>query len=329
MTKYLTTYITRCGGPPREEIEPTAEQMGALSQVLSTGAAPSVDFSLWGPHMKRALKKLQHSASLFDPNTGRWVQKSLRGPPNFDTWLKCWQVFKVAMIMLEQAHSASLDLYEAKVRECAIERFPACWFLTYQAESRTRSEFWDRLLRATELENTRARIPDYDSKMPWDYIIRKSVSDESTKAVAWWTKELTDKCTGYLTRTLTYDQVIADGSTLLVSGEPPQGAKRQAENLNKWNPKQPKRNRNDNQLALSQSTAIAPSVPQGHHGLATWWQSDQTHQAGQQGWPNSKGDTGKGNGKDKGKGKGKQKGKGKGKGKDKGKGKGKGQGKNK
>ena len=57
----------------------------------------------------------------------------------------------------------------------------------------------------------------------WDYVIKKSVSDESTKAVAWWTKELTDKCTGYLTRTLSYDQVIADGSTLLVTGEPPRG----------------------------------------------------------------------------------------------------------
>ena len=80
-------------GLPRDEIEPTPDQIGALRQVLDTGSAPYVDFSLWGPHMKRALKKLQHSATLYDPTTLRWVQKSLRGPSSFDVWLERWDVF--------------------------------------------------------------------------------------------------------------------------------------------------------------------------------------------------------------------------------------------
>ena len=79
-------------GVPRDEIEPSPDQVGALSQVLASGTAPYVDFSLWGPHMKRALKKLQHSASLWEPNTGRWIRKNLRGPPSFEVWLKCWNV---------------------------------------------------------------------------------------------------------------------------------------------------------------------------------------------------------------------------------------------
>ena len=128
MTKLLLVYQTRCGGLPRDEIEPTPDQIGALRQVLDSGAPPYVDFSVWGPHMKRGLKKLQQSATLFDPGTSKWVQKSLRGPPSFDIWLKCWYVFKVAMIMLEQASTASLDAYEARIRELASETYPLAGF---------------------------------------------------------------------------------------------------------------------------------------------------------------------------------------------------------
>ena len=67
---------------PREQVEPTADQLGGLLQVLKSGSAPYADFSLWGPQGRRALKKLIHSAALFDPNTGTWVQNSLPGPPN-------------------------------------------------------------------------------------------------------------------------------------------------------------------------------------------------------------------------------------------------------
>ena len=40
MTKLLTVYQHRCGGLPRNEIEPTRDQIGALRQVLDSGAAP-------------------------------------------------------------------------------------------------------------------------------------------------------------------------------------------------------------------------------------------------------------------------------------------------
>ena len=107
--RLLLIYVSSCGGLPRDEIEPTADQIGALLQVLTAGQAPYADFSLWGPRGKRALKKLIHSAALYDPNTGKWVQKNLRGPPSFETWLKSWNVFRVAMIMLGQASAAALD----------------------------------------------------------------------------------------------------------------------------------------------------------------------------------------------------------------------------
>ena len=178
MNKLLLLYLSRCGGLPRDEIEPTSDQIGALLQVINSGQAPYADFSLWGPRGKRALKKLIHSAALFDPNTGKWVQKNLRGPPSFETWLKSWNVFRVAMIMLGQASAATLDAYEAKIRQYSTEDFPnQCWFLVYQADARARSEYWDKLLRVTLLEHAKKPIEGFDPDLPWDYVIRSSVDD--------------------------------------------------------------------------------------------------------------------------------------------------------
>ena len=140
--------------------------------------------------MKRALKKLQHSAYLWDHNAGRMILKNLRGPPSFEVWLKCWDVFKTAMVMLEQASTSSLEAYEATNREYSTEQYSRCWFLIYIADTRARSEYWDKLLRWTELENSKTPIAGFSKEKPWDYIIRRSVSDECQKSQSWWTKEL-------------------------------------------------------------------------------------------------------------------------------------------
>ena len=44
MNKYLLTYQNRRGGFPRDEIDATPDQIGALRQVIATGASPYVDF---------------------------------------------------------------------------------------------------------------------------------------------------------------------------------------------------------------------------------------------------------------------------------------------
>ena len=44
--KLLLVYQSRCGGLPRDEIEPTADQIGTRLQVISSGQAPYADFSL-------------------------------------------------------------------------------------------------------------------------------------------------------------------------------------------------------------------------------------------------------------------------------------------
>ncbi len=333
VNKLLLVYQTRCGGMPREQIEPSADQLGGLLQVLKSGSAPYADFSLWGPQGRRALKKLIHSAALYDPNTGKWVQKSLRGPPNFQSWLKSWNVFKVAMIMLGQASSASLEAYEEKIRQVATEDFPAqCWFLIYQADVRARSEYWDKFLRITQLEQSKKAIDGFDKSLPWDYVIRFSVDDDLQRSRTWWEKELTRRCDGYLNGTLSHSQVVDDGSTLLMSSPPVWANKRGGGPSSE--PRPPKRirpykdRRNPKNAPHARrsipSTAI---VPFGTHDEPWWWAGnrgkgdDHHQQQDNQNQHQSKGGKGDGKGKGKGKGKGDNKGKGKasGKGQQKGK----------
>ena len=57
MTKLLLVYQTRCGGLPRDDIEPTPDQIGALRQVIDSGAPPYVCFSIWGPNAGMFFKK--------------------------------------------------------------------------------------------------------------------------------------------------------------------------------------------------------------------------------------------------------------------------------
>eukprot|EP00969_Alexandrium_andersonii_P281064 12426987-Alexandrium_andersonii.AAC.1 len=45
-----------------EEIKPTREQLSAVDQLLRSGSPPYVDFSQFGPHGKRAERKLSHVA---------------------------------------------------------------------------------------------------------------------------------------------------------------------------------------------------------------------------------------------------------------------------
>ena len=83
------------------------------------------------------------------------------------------------MIMLGQASAATLDAYEAKIRQYSTEDFPVqWWFLIYLADVRARSEYWDKLLRVTQLEHAKKAIDGFDPDLPWDYVIRSSIDED-------------------------------------------------------------------------------------------------------------------------------------------------------
>eukprot|EP00969_Alexandrium_andersonii_P106484 4698026-Alexandrium_andersonii.AAC.1 len=50
------------GEYPHRDMEPTPDHLSAVSQLIESGAPPYVDFSLFGPHGRRLLKKLMFAA---------------------------------------------------------------------------------------------------------------------------------------------------------------------------------------------------------------------------------------------------------------------------
>eukprot|EP00969_Alexandrium_andersonii_P166914 7376333-Alexandrium_andersonii.AAC.1 len=46
------------GEYPHRDMDPTPDQLSAVSLLIDSGAPPYVDFSLFGPHGRRLLKKL-------------------------------------------------------------------------------------------------------------------------------------------------------------------------------------------------------------------------------------------------------------------------------
>ena len=49
----FSNYRSTRGDLPHQDIEPTADQLSAIYQLLATGAPPYVDFSIFGPHGMR------------------------------------------------------------------------------------------------------------------------------------------------------------------------------------------------------------------------------------------------------------------------------------
>ena len=78
-------YKNRRGAYPAEDAEPTSDQLSAIKQVVRADAPPYADFSIFGPHGKRLLRKLMFTAWEQMPN-GQWHKKELPGPPNLDGW---------------------------------------------------------------------------------------------------------------------------------------------------------------------------------------------------------------------------------------------------
>eukprot|EP00969_Alexandrium_andersonii_P119424 5279961-Alexandrium_andersonii.AAC.1 len=71
-------------------MEPTPDQLSAVSQLIESGAPPYVDFSLFGPHGRRLLKKLMFTAFTYLQDSGTYQPQELPGPPSFEAWWKCW-----------------------------------------------------------------------------------------------------------------------------------------------------------------------------------------------------------------------------------------------
>ena len=82
-----------------QEIEPTEEQISAVHHFIITGAAPYVDFAIFGPFGRRLLRKLTFISYHYNAPEGTWKRMELPGPPDFDSLWKSWLVLKCTFLL--------------------------------------------------------------------------------------------------------------------------------------------------------------------------------------------------------------------------------------
>eukprot|EP00974_Lingulodinium_polyedra_P094594 9168186-Lingulodinium_polyedra.AAC.1 len=78
------------GGLPSTDVEPSSEQLAAVKQLLDSGSPPYVDFSVFGPHGRRMVRRFMFVAYAYQPATGEWERQEFPGPADFQAWWKSW-----------------------------------------------------------------------------------------------------------------------------------------------------------------------------------------------------------------------------------------------
>jgi hypothetical protein len=169
---------------------------------------------LIGPHGRRLLKKLTYVTQNFDPSTNSWHRHELPGPPDYDAWIRSWQVYECCLLLLKITKIERLKQYSELIRGYVLQYGPAIWPIVYQAEVRMRSERFDRLRRGAEIELSRlppgtTRTTTFDPLSPWDGVFGLALRDRG-----FWDKEVRDKAILFLTRVQSPSQLLSQGTVL-------------------------------------------------------------------------------------------------------------------
>ena len=199
----FASYRDTRGDLPHPDIEPTADQLSAIYQLLVTNAPPYVDFSIFGPHGRRFIRKMTFLSYTFQPADGTLKRQELPGPSSFIDWWRSWVVLKTALLLLGAVQPERLDAYGEHVRTLN-DRFGAdTWFIIYQADARMRQEEFERIHRRAVM----GRTPGFDPQKPWDTVFRIAVDEPK-----FWDTEVRDKAIMYLTRIASAAQTLDDGT---------------------------------------------------------------------------------------------------------------------
>ena len=219
----FASYKQKRGAFPSKEQEPTEEQLSAVAQLLRAGQAPYVDLALFGPHGKRALKRLSMVAFSYQVETGTWKRSEVPGPPDFATWWRAWLVLKTTLLLLNCVSTERLEQYGEHIRHLVETYGPEVWFLVYQADDRFRSEEMERMRRTEQIafeelspdaQSASAYKPDH----PWEWIFGAAVGDAGRD---YWDTEVHKRAVFYLTKLKTRSETLEDGTTLSLAAEGP------------------------------------------------------------------------------------------------------------
>ena len=187
-------YLQVMGAPPQEEEDVTDQQLAALNKRVNLqGMAPYVDFSVWLPFGRRAMKS-QKFRTYFPLGDGSYLMKDLPGPQNFQQWLTSWRVFKTGAIMLGIVSLSALQLYERAIEKLVIQ-WPKVWGLICTAEDKARDERLEKLRRKFDADQQAQRqVPqDWDSTHPWTCCFRELAMDEE-----YWNEQVRHPATSWM-----------------------------------------------------------------------------------------------------------------------------------
>ena len=198
------------GKLPPEDETPTREQMSAFAFGLQNGDIYA-DFSIFGPHGNRLLRKLRLSGQVFDREGGLHTIE-LTGPPNYDLWLTSAKVFKTLIIMFDVMDYGTFESYIKRQERYHSRYGSRCWHLQYQTDVRARSEKTARIIaEGTRTRNRLSQQPnapqhDLNPDRPWHWVYEQ-LENENER---WWKEEFEEPATLLLNKILTDAQVVGD-----------------------------------------------------------------------------------------------------------------------
>ena len=191
-------YITVMGEPPTPDVAATEEQLSAIGHILDAGRCPYADFSLFGPHGTRLLRRLKLRGLALD-GAGQFKAVEMFGPSDHGLWEACWDVFSTCVIMHDAIQRITLSKYSRKMAHYSKRFGSSVWHILYQADVRARSELWPRKRVGAITEHNRlvaAALPTvFDGAPPWDYPLSLICSD-----VEFWRTEVEEPCWFVMTK---------------------------------------------------------------------------------------------------------------------------------
>ena len=194
LQKWIQRYVTLMGSYPEEEEEPSDGQLSALNRrTIVLGQAPYVDFSVWTPYARRALRT-QKFRTYVPLGDGSFLMKELPGPQNLQQWMACWRVFKVAALALGILSMASLQLYE-KLMEKLTLQYPSAWGLICLADDRARAERWEKIRRGLLADRAAGKTmpDDWNEDSPWTCCLVKLAKDDQ-----YWSEQVRHPATAWI-----------------------------------------------------------------------------------------------------------------------------------
>ncbi|CAK9001905.1 Uncharacterized protein SCF082_LOCUS7108, partial [Durusdinium trenchii] len=91
VARMYSTYKAKFGDHPSQEVEPSADQLSGINQMLRSGALPYCDFSVFGPHGLRQLRKAVFTSYVLNVATGEWSKSEAPGPDSIFNWEKSFR----------------------------------------------------------------------------------------------------------------------------------------------------------------------------------------------------------------------------------------------